>query len=156
MAVGTTVLVLLVLVIAMGYPVQAGVNGTLSHYLGHPLLAALTNTVVASLALLVMVVLFRVPLPSITGATFAPWWAWTGGLLGATFVFSSLTLAPKLGAAVFVSTGVVGTMISSLLLDHFGLVGYRPIAITPVRILGVCLVISGMLLLQIKPGVAET
>ncbi|NQV43324.1 MAG: DMT family transporter [Rhodospirillales bacterium] len=152
MTVGATVLVMLVFVIAMGYPIQAGVNGTLAQYLGHPLLAALTNTTVASLALIVMVVLFRVPLPALANVTFAPWWAWTGGLLGATFVFSALTLAPKLGAAVFVSTGVVGTMISSLLLDHFGLIGYRPVAITPVRIMGVALVIAGMLLLQWKPS----
>ncbi len=152
MAISATYLVLLVLVISMGYPVQAGANGTLAQYLGHPLLAALTNTVVASLALVVMAIVFRAPLPSFTGIALAPWWAWTGGLLGATFVFSALTLAPKLGAAAFVATGVVGTMISSLLLDHFGLIGYRPIAITPSRVLGTLLVIAGMVLLQWKPA----
>ncbi len=152
MTFGATYLVLLVLVVSMGSPIQAGVNGTLAQYLGHPLLAALTNTVVASVALVVMAVLFRAPLPSLTGIALAPWWAWTGGLLGATFVFSSLTLAPKLGAASFIATGIVGTMVSSLALDHFGLIGYRPIAITPIRVLGVALVIAGMILLQWKPA----
>lgn len=152
MAFGMTFLVFVVLGISMGYPVQAGVNSTLAQYLGHPLLAALTNTVVASLALVVMAVVFRTPLPGMAGITLAPWWAWTGGLLGATFVFSALTLAPKLGAASFVATGVVGTMVSSLVLDHLGLIGYRPIAVTPTRVFGAALVIAGMILLQWKPA----
>lgn len=151
MSVSAPLLVLLVLVIAMGVPVQAGVNASLAPFMGHPILAALTNTTVASLALIVVAVLFRVPLPSLTALSFAPWWAWTGGFLGATFVISALTLAPKLGAAAYVSTGVVGTMISSLLLDHYGLIGFKPIAITPIRVIGVLLVIAGMMLLQLKP-----
>jgi len=65
-------LVLLVLIVSMGYPVQAGVNGTLSRYLGHPLLAAPTNTVVASITLFIMAIVFRAPLPSLTGIAFAP------------------------------------------------------------------------------------
>ena len=152
MSFSAPLLVLLVLVISMGYPVQAGVNASLSPFVGYPILAALVNTTVASLALIVMAGLFRVPLPNLAGVGLAPWWAWTGGLLGATFVFSSLLLAPKLGAAAFVSIGVVGTMISSLLLDHFGLIGYRSIAVTPIRVIGVLLVIAGMLLLQLKPA----
>jgi len=76
----------------------------------------------------------------------------TGGLLGATFVFTSLFIAPKLGAAVYVSTGVAGTMISSLILDHYGLIGFKPVAVTPVRALGAVLVIGGMLMLQWKPA----
>ncbi|MBC8238858.1 MAG: DMT family transporter [Alphaproteobacteria bacterium] len=60
------------------------------------------------------------------------------------------TLAPKHGAASFLATGVAWTMISSVLLDHFGLSGYRRIAITPNRVLGAILVIAGMVLLQWK------
>jgi len=149
---GTALLVVVVFVVAMGAPIQAGVNATIAQYWGHPLLAALTNTLVASLSLVVMIVLFRVPLPLMSGMTLAPWWAWTGGLIGAAFVFTGLFIAPKLGAAAYVSTGVAGTMISSLILDHYGLIGFKPVAITPVRMLGAVLVIGGMLLLQWKPS----
>lgn len=147
---GILVPALLMLAVSMAYPIQAGVNSTLAGYIGHPLLAALVNTSVATVALVVMCLIFRVPMPSFTGTAGAPWWAWTGGLLGATFVFSSLVLAPKLGAAGYVSTGVVGTVFASMLIDHFGLVGYRQEAVTPTRVLGAMLVITGMMLIQWK------
>ncbi|MEQ8665306.1 MAG: DMT family transporter [Rhodospirillales bacterium] len=150
MTTGILVPAILVLAVSMAYPIQAGVNATLAGHVGHPLLAALVNTSVATIALVVVCLVARVPLPSIAAAGVAPWWAWTGGFLGATFVFSSLMLAPKLGAAGFVSTATVGTMLASLIIDQLGIVGYGKQAITPARVLGASLVIAGMLLIQWK------
>ncbi len=150
MASASLVLILVAVVVGMGYPLQAGINATIAQHHGHPLLAALTNTTVASLALLVLIVFLRVPLPAAVQVAAAPWWAWTGGLLGAGFVFSALVLAPKLGAAVFVSSGIVGTMAASLLIDHYGIIGYREQPITGLRLTGAALVVIGMILIQWK------
>lgn len=146
----TLILIALTLAVSMAYPIQPGINGTLSGYIGHGLSAALVNTSVATLALIVVCVVFRVPVQIPGAISAAPWWAWTGGLFGATFVFASLTLAPKLGAAAFVATATVGTMIASLIIDHYGLFGYRQEAVTPYRVLGVLMVIGGMMLFQLK------
>lgn len=52
------------LLIGCGTPVQAGINSLLGKTLGHPLLAAATNTTVATLAILIVIILVRVKLPS--------------------------------------------------------------------------------------------
>ena len=71
-------------------------------------------------------------------------------LFGAAFVLSALILAPKLGAATFVSTTIVGTMAASLVIDHFGVMAYRVQPVTVLRLLGAGLVVSGMLIIQWK------
>jgi len=144
----TLLAIFIALLVGSGYPIQAGINATIAQYHGHPLLAALTNTTVASLALLVAVLVLRVPLPSVTVLGAAPWWAWTGGFLGGFFVLSALVLAPKLGAAAFVSTTIVGTMAASLAIDHFGFLAYRVQPTTGLRLLGAVFVVSGMIMIQ--------
>ena len=142
--------ILIALMVGAGYPLQAGINASLANFHGHPLLAALTNTTVASLVLLVAVIVLRVPLPHVSGLVSAPWWAWTGGCLGAFFVLSSLVLAPKLGAAAFVSTTIVGTMVASLAIDHYGFIAYRAQPITLLRLMGGVFVVTGMNMHQWK------
>jgi len=62
---------------------------------------------------------------------------------------SSLTaaLAPRLGAAGYVMATILGTVTASLLLDHFGLVGYAERAVSLPRLAGAGLVFAGMLLI---------
>ena len=151
MGVETLLMIMVALLVGAGFPVQAGVNATISIYQQHPLLAALTNTTVASLALLSIIVLMRIPAPPMTKLQAAPWWAWTGGILGAFFVLSSLVLAPRLGATAFVATTIVGTVAASLIIDHYGLLAYRVQPVTALRLLGAFLVVAGMMMVQWKP-----
>lgn len=146
----TLLLIVIALLVGAGYPVQAGVNATIAQFHGHPLYAALTNTMVASLALAVAILILRIPVPPIGNLVTAPLWAWTGGFLGAFFVLSSLVLAPKLGAAAFVSTTIVGTMAASLVIDHYGFLVYKVQPITALRVVGAILVVVGMLMIQWK------
>ena len=150
MAFETLFSILIALMVGAGYPLQAGINASIAKFHGHPLLAALTNTTVASLVLLVAVLVLRVPLPHVSSLVSAPWWAWTGGCLGAFFVLSSLVLAPKLGAAAFVSTTIVGTMVASLVIDHYGFIAYRAQPVTLLRVMGGALVVTGMIMIQWK------
>jgi transporter family-2 protein len=150
MPIETLFFICIALLAGAGYPIQAGVNATIAVHLQHPLLAALTNTMVASLVLLAAITAMRVPAPQMAKLAAAPWWAWTGGILGAFFVLSSLVLAPKLGAAAFVATTIVGTMVASLLIDHLGLLAYRIQPITLLRLVGACLVVVGMIMVQWK------
>ena len=63
-------------------------------------------------------------------------------------MLSALIIAPRLGAASYVSAIIVGIMIASLLLDHFGLVGYREQPINAIRLGGAALVVIGMAMIQ--------
>ena len=150
MALETLFFTFVALLVGAGYPIQAGINATIAQFHGHPLYAALTNTVVASLVLLVVILVLRLPLPQAASLAAAPLWAWTGGFLGAFFVLSSLVLAPKLGAAVFVSTTIVGTMAASLVIDHTGFLVYKAQPISPLRAVGAILVVAGMFMIQWK------
>ena len=148
MTVMTVIFVVVAVCLGGLVPFQAGINANAGAHLGHALWGAVTNTTVATLALLTAVLLSGAPAPIWRAALAAPPWIWAGGLIGASLVFSALTLAPRLGAASYVSASIVGTVLASMVVDHFGLVGYRVSEITAWRLFGAGLVIAGMLVLQ--------
>ena len=57
-------------------------------------------------------------------------------------------LAPRLGAAAFISAVVAGQLICSLALDHFGLMNVPQQPLTAARLLGAALVFAGVLLVK--------
>ena len=140
----------LLLALAAGVllPVQAGLNAQLRSALGSPVAAALVSFLVGTAGLATVAVLLRTPLPlgrawAVTGP-----WQWSGGLIGAVYVLAAIVLAPRLGAATLIAAVVAGQMITSLVLDQYGLVGFPVHALTPVRFLGAALVIAGVILIQ--------
>jgi transporter family-2 protein len=140
----------LLLALAAGVllPVQAGLNAQLRSALGSPIAAAFVSFLVGTAALAAATLVFRVSFP-VTRA-----WAvthpvqWSGGMIGALYVFAAVILAPKLGAGTLVAAVVAGQMITSLVLDHYGLIGFPIHSLSPVRLLGAVLVIAGVVLIQ--------
>lgn len=141
-------LILAALLIGALLPVQIGVNTQLRAGLGNPLLAALVSFAVGTIALLGLNLVLRGPIPSGEAAGRLPWWYWVGGLLGAVYIYAVIVLAPRLGAATLVASIVAGQMVASIILDHYGWVGYAPQPVTPARLAGMLLVIVGVLLIQ--------
>jgi len=141
---------LLLVAVAVGaaVPLQSAVNAQMGLSLGHPLYGALTNTAVASLILGTLIVAVRVPAPSLRAAAGGPWWLWTGGIVGAAFVFGALFVAPRIGAAAFAAATVLGSVVASLLIDHFGLLGFAVAPLSLQRLAGAACVLGGVLLLQ--------
>ena len=144
----TWLLVLTALVVGMGVPLQAGVNAELRVWLGHPLQAALVSFAVGTAILSVMVVGLGLSWSGASAVGRAPWWVWLGGLLGAIFVSVTVVLAPRLGAATMIGAFVSGQLVGSLLIDHYGIVGYSVRSISTGRILGAVLLLAGVLLIQ--------
>jgi transporter family-2 protein len=141
-------LILVAILVGVVLPVQSGVNAQLRIGVGHPLLAAFISFAVGTIALLGLNLALRVPLPAGEAVTRLPWWHWIGGLLGACYIYLAILLAPRVGAATLVASIVAGQMATSLLLDHFGWVGYPQQPLTPTRAVGALLVIGGVLLIQ--------
>ncbi len=131
-------------------PVQAGINAQLRTYTGSAVVAAFISFLFGTLVLFVITLGLRTPWPSPSDVSGAPWWIWTGGALGACFVFLAIVLAETLGAAVMVSLIIAGQMIVSLLLDQYGLVGYARQPLNPARIIGTVLLLSGVFLIRYK------
>lgn len=128
--------------------VQSGANATLAKGLGQPIAAALAVTL-GNVAVYMVAALFvglRWPDPG--KAAQLPWWAWTGGVCGAAYVLAVLFFAEKLGAAVFTGCTVTAAILTSVALDHFGLVGFKEHAAGLWRLVGCALMIGGLALIS--------
>jgi transporter family-2 protein len=129
-------------------PIQFGINAQLASWLDSPLRATLVSFAIGTLALfLVMVAAYR-NWPASEQIGGAPWWVWAGGLLGAFYVLGSVVAAPKLGAATLVAVILAGQAVASLLVDHYGWVGFEENPVTPGRLLGIAFVAAGVALVR--------
>jgi bacterial/archaeal transporter family-2 protein len=129
-------------------PFQAGVNVALSRFVGGPSRAAFLSFAVGTVALLVVSLLATRGLPNLSRASEAPWWVWIGGLLGAFYVFGSIVSAPRLGAVTLIAAVFAGQAVASLVIDHYGWVGFPEQAISPARLAGIALLAAGLALVR--------
>jgi transporter family-2 protein len=134
------------MVVGAALVVQIGLNAALREQFGSAAWAATVNFVIGTLGLLAFALVSRAPAPTLAQASAVPWWAWFGGLLGAAYVASSTVLGPRLGAATFTALVVGAQMIASLVVDHYGLVGFQEQAATLWRVVGAVLIIVGVVL----------
>jgi transporter family-2 protein len=130
-------------------PLQFGINAQLARWVESPVRASLVSFAVGTLVL----VLAALPLlrgwPAPSALAEAPWWVWVGGSLGAFYVLGSTVAAPRLGAVTLVGLILAGQAVASLLVDHFGWVGFEEHPITPGRLVGIALLASGVVLVRI-------
>ena len=143
------ILALLALLAGICIPTQAGINSQLSVWTRSPVLAATISFAVGTIVLILYALLVRLPIPGFNTVIQQPWWIWTGGILGAFFVATSIYLAPRLGATTMLAWFLAGQFSASLILDHYGWLGFAQQPITSVRILGIILVAAGALLIRI-------
>ena len=130
--------------IGMLLPLQALINASLGKQTTGALFASLASFVVGGVVLCAWWLASK---PSFDTAALArvPWWAWTGGLIGAVYVAAATMLIPRMGAAALICLVVFGQVAGSLLLDHFGVLHARQ-PIDGLRMFGALLVIAGALL----------
>jgi transporter family-2 protein len=140
------ILFLLAIVAGLANPFQSGVNAELNKQLTRPLWTGLI-VYGSGLAGLMLVQLFvREPLPGARLVT-TPWWAWTGGLISLISTVVGLTIAQRLGSGLFTGLSVTASLVTSVALDHFGLIGFRQHHASPARIAGCALMIAGVWLI---------
>ncbi|WP_411383240.1 DMT family transporter [Pseudomonas sp. L7] len=145
----SAVLPLLVALLAgAAVPFQAGSNAALGRLLGHPLWAAGVSLLVSLMMLVPALLLMRAPMPQLQNLAQAPWWAWLGGVAGVIYITAALVLTPRLGAAGFIVCVIAGQVLSSLLIDQFGLMGLPEKPVNLPRLLGVAMIVGGMLVVQ--------
>ncbi|MCA1743298.1 MAG: DMT family transporter [Desulfonatronovibrio sp.] len=140
--------ILLAMAAGVMMPVQAGINALLGSNVKTPILAAFISFCTGAIVLGLLCILLRVPVPGIAIFTRLPLWMWTGGFLGAFFVTTTIILAPKLGAVTLLASLVTAQMAASLILDHFGLIGYPVQPVNLWRIFGVAFLVVGVVLVQ--------
>jgi transporter family-2 protein len=144
----TLLLVVHGLAAGSGIPIQASVNSALRQHLGRPEWATLVSFGVGTLLIALVLLLQRTPLPAAAQVARAPWWSWTGGALGAFYIFTTIVLVPRLGVATTLAVILAGQVVSGLLLDHVGALGLATREVTPGRLAGVVLLATGVFLVQ--------
>jgi transporter family-2 protein len=147
-AIGYGTLALLAVVAGVSFVLQASANARLRSALDSPNWAALVSYAGGTIAMAVVVLLARDSWPAATALRAAPWWSWTGGLLGAVYVVIIILLLPRLGTAAVIALFVLGQMIASLAIDNAGLFGVPKHPVDLARVAGALLLVAGVVLIR--------
>jgi transporter family-2 protein len=139
----------LLLAVAVGtlLPLQVAMNMTLRPWFRDPVVAALPNFLVGIVMLGGYMLVMRSKLPNLASLAQVPLWAWLGGLIGASYIIATLQLGPKIGAALLLALILAGQMSASLVVDHFGLLGFPHHPVNLPRLAGALLLLIGTVLI---------
>ena len=145
--------VLVALVAGAANPFQSGANAELNKQLGQPILAGVWVYTSGLAGVLLLAAAAR----QLTGAALGragatvvhvPWWAWCGGLISIASTLAGAIFAQRLGSGVFTGLSLTASLITSVLLDQFGGIGFRQHTASPLRLLGCALLVGGVWLLS--------
>jgi bacterial/archaeal transporter family-2 protein len=129
--------------------VQSGANSQLRLVTQSPLLTSIISFLVGLSSLLVCYFLFdKTPLPSTESLRNMAWWKWTGGLLGAFFVFTVIFTVRQIGPANLFCFMVAGQLVTATILDHYGLMGFNVHPVSVWRMLGLAMIVGGVYLVM--------
>lgn len=132
----------------VGLVLQQALNSSLRLPLGSWAWAGFVSYLVGLASMICLILVLRDPVPPLSAVRTIPWWAWTGGVLGAIYIALAIVLLPQIGAAAFVALLVAGQLATSLAFDHFGLFGLAQRSVDPMRLLGALLLIAGVALIR--------
>jgi transporter family-2 protein len=127
--------------------VQVGTNTRLKEAFGEAMPAVIGSSMLGVAILTLATVVSRTPWPSAARLAGATWWAWLGGLLGAVYAVATVLMARRLGAATLTAAVVTGQLVCSVVLDHFGALGFTEHALSAGRVAGCLLMIAGFVLI---------
>ena len=144
------ILALFAVLAGVSNPLQSGSNSALNKALASPVLSALIVYAVGGLCVLACIPFLGFSTRG-SGAKLLglPWWAFIGGVCNALFLMCTLLITRKLGSATFTTAVVIAAVITSLALDHFGLMGFAVRQATPLRLVGGFLAICSVVMIAI-------
>ncbi|WIY54245.1 DMT family transporter [Devosia sp. YIM 151766] len=129
---------------------QAPINAYLGRALEVPVAAAAVSFLAGGVVLWALAFFFShwSGTPINFGAP-APWTFVAGGLLGAFYVFSNITLTPMIGAAAVMALSVAGQLLGGLFLDKIGFMGMAVREISMGRLAGAALLVIGAVMIRV-------
>ena len=124
-------------------PFQSATNAELNKRLGSPMWASIFVYLIGLGGLLLAQMFVRQGWP---GGKFGevPWWAWMGGLISLISTVVGLVVVQKLGSGTFTAASVTAALVTSVVLDHFGVVGLKQHTASPGRMAGCALLVGGL------------
>ena len=143
-------LIPLAIVIGALLPIQGALLSKLGPLLNHPIQATLVSYLGGAFICILILVIAKSPYPTFQELSAIDWKLYTAGFLGAIFVSGMLYLMPVVGVANMLAAAIVGQLVASILIDHFGLLSGLKVSISPSRIFGVVLLLIGLYFIQRK------
>jgi bacterial/archaeal transporter family-2 protein len=126
-------------------PMQAGANAELNKGLASPLWSAMWIYVSGLAGILLFQLIIRQAWPGQKlAAGGLPWWAWAGGVLSIASTMAGLTLAQKMGSGTFTGVSLTASLLTSIILDQFGMIGFKPHPLSTMRAAGAAFLIAGV------------
>ena len=127
--------------------VQAALNAGLRARVGSVSWAGLISYLGGTVAMILALAVSRPAVPTMQMRDTPPLW-WLGGFFGAAYLGVSIVLVPRLGAATVVALVVAGQLLTSLVVDQFGLMDLPTHPFTLSRAAGALLLIAGVVLIR--------
>ncbi|MCA1246355.1 DMT family transporter [Massilia oculi] len=131
--------------VGMAMSIQAAVNTQLAASIGANSVVAALVSFACGTIVLAGVALSRGGLgPTFAALATQPAWKFAGGFLGAAFVFGTVFLAPRIGLLSLIVLVIAGQLLTSMAIDHFGLINMAVRKVSNVRMLGAAVVALGV------------
>lgn len=144
-----TWLILMAILVGGLIPIQSSINSHLGQLLKHPLLATFVNFLGGTIVLSILIFLIVKPnFPSLSEAKNIPIYLYLGGILGVTFVTTIVLLTPHIGITNMLTGAIVGQIIISVIIDHYGWFSLPIHTISWQRISGIIFLLIGTYLTQ--------
>jgi transporter family-2 protein len=140
------IFLLMAFCVGVAMSVQAAVNTQLASSIGANSVVAALVSFACGTVVLAGVAVSRGGLgPTFAALAGQPLWKFAGGFLGAAFVFGTVFLAPRIGLLSLIVLVIAGQLLTSMAIDHFGLINMAARKVSSVRIAGVSVVVLGVL-----------
>lgn len=121
------------------------INGTLSNAFGNYTSTVIIH-IIGLLSIIFVLLLSRSNLKIVKGI---PLYFYSAGAIGVfTVLFNNLSFS-KLGVSITLALGLLGQSISSIIIDHFGLMGMKAIKFEKRKLFGLILITLGILVMTI-------
>lgn len=124
---------------------QAAINSQMAAAVGaNSVVAALVSFLCGSAALAVLAFARGGLSDALAALPQQPLWKFSGGFLGAAFIFCSVVLVPRIGLLNMVVLVIAGQLLTSMAIDHFGLINVAVRKVSPLRLAGAIVMIVGV------------
>ena len=139
----TLVFVLIALAAGAANPFQSGTNAQLNKQIAQPVWAGIWVYATGLLGILLVQLFLRQPVPHSQAISAVKPWAWLGGLISIASTMAGLMLAQKMGSGIFTGLTLTASLVTSVVLDQFGLIGFAQKTASPARLVGCGLMVVG-------------
>lgn len=121
---GNMLALLLALISGVLMAIQGTVNASLSKFVGL-IEATFIVHISGTVALLIILFVFRMGKGNIGAISSVPWYAYLGGIVGVFIIYLVAASIPAVGVANATTAIIVGQVLTAVIIDHFGGFGMK-------------------------------